>query len=397
MPTPQTSVVRFDSTDAGAPTLNNVDGSLIAVLNACLVNGYNLKTITSLVVAGGLATATCSAHGYPDDSIEEVIGATPAGLNGRKRITYVDANTFTFDATGIADGAATGTITAKRAPLGWTKPYSSGTTKAVYARSEPSATAMVLRIDDTGVAPAAKNYARAVMYESMTDVDTGVGPAPRVVTSAAGQFWPKGSDTATSKRWILIGDNKTFYLFLDASNSFSTYGYFMATGFGDFRSFRGVDAFKALVGGPYEGSAFNTGFLPYTLSLGSSPTGGGSMQISRLSNGLGGAVAGNAVGRGNSSMGGGSSPSYPSPVDNGCVILPNVFVCEDNSSFRNPLRGELRGIGEPLADLRTALPLTTLRSLVGSDRDWLVVPLGVSASSSSAAGSVAVDVTGPWG
>lgn len=38
------AVAVYQSTDAGAPTLNGVAGSLIAVLNACLINGYGSKS-----------------------------------------------------------------------------------------------------------------------------------------------------------------------------------------------------------------------------------------------------------------------------------------------------------------------------------------------------------------
>lgn len=396
MPTPQTSVIRFDSTDAGAPTLNNVNGSMIAVLDACLKDGYNLKTITSLVVAAGVATATCAGHGYPDDSIEEISGATPAALNGRKRITVVNANVFTFDATGVADGAAAGTITVKRAPLGWTKPFSSGTTKAVYARSDPAASTMLLRIDDTGAAPAAKNCVRAVMYESMVDVDTGVNPSPRATTLPGGQYWPKGYESAAAKRWILIGDSKTFYLFLDSNNSFSSNGFFIAAGFGDIRSYRAADPYRAFIGGSIDNNNFSSAFLPASTSLGSTPGTSGSCQLARLSNGIGGAVSFAMIGRGNSNFGNSSCPVYPSPVDNGCVIVPMVLLSESNPGFYNPLRGELRGIGEPMANIMTTLSGTTLTALNGSDRSWLILALGTSSNTSSASGSVAIDVTGPW-
>ena len=46
----------FESTDAGAPTLNNAVGSMIAVLDACLITGYNSKSVASITVASGVAT-----------------------------------------------------------------------------------------------------------------------------------------------------------------------------------------------------------------------------------------------------------------------------------------------------------------------------------------------------
>ena len=48
----------FQNSMAGAPVLTGQAGALIAVLNACLVDGFNLLTLDSLVVAGNVATGT---------------------------------------------------------------------------------------------------------------------------------------------------------------------------------------------------------------------------------------------------------------------------------------------------------------------------------------------------
>ena len=73
-----TSVKHFRSNMTGAPTLNGVAGALIGVLDACLVNGFNLKTIDSLAVAAGVATASVGGgHGYEPDTVVLIAGATP--------------------------------------------------------------------------------------------------------------------------------------------------------------------------------------------------------------------------------------------------------------------------------------------------------------------------------
>ena len=101
-------VVWYHSDEVGAPTLNNAAGSLNDVLYACLVTGFRSQTLTSINVASNVATATLAGHGYTNDMMVDVAGATPAGLNGRKRITVTGPGTFTFPTTGVADGAATG-------------------------------------------------------------------------------------------------------------------------------------------------------------------------------------------------------------------------------------------------------------------------------------------------
>lgn len=122
-----TSVRYYDSTMTGAPnTVNNTAGGLLSVLNACLDTGFNSVTLTSLAVSSNVATATKANHGFAaltDGTIRvypviRISGATPAELNGDWRLASIpDADTFTFATTGISDQTASGTITAKRAPL----------------------------------------------------------------------------------------------------------------------------------------------------------------------------------------------------------------------------------------------------------------------------------------
>ena len=46
----------FDSSETGAPALNNVAGSALEVIRACLRTGFNSRVVTSIVVAAGVAT-----------------------------------------------------------------------------------------------------------------------------------------------------------------------------------------------------------------------------------------------------------------------------------------------------------------------------------------------------
>lgn len=165
-----TEVKYFDSKMVGTPVMSGTYGTLLAVLDACLVTGFNLKTVDSLVVAGGVATATVSTgHGMALYSVILIAGATPAELNGEKRVTWIDTNTLKFDATGIADTTATGTITMKMAPAGWEKPFS-GTNKAVFRSPNVECPRHYFRFDDT-----ATMTCKVRGYETMTDVDTGTG------------------------------------------------------------------------------------------------------------------------------------------------------------------------------------------------------------------------------
>lgn len=70
------------------------------------------QTLTSVVVASNVATATLAAHGYKVGDKLTIAGASLAYANGQIVVASVpDANTVTYAATG-ANATATGTITA---------------------------------------------------------------------------------------------------------------------------------------------------------------------------------------------------------------------------------------------------------------------------------------------
>lgn len=110
---------------------------LYSALKRCFVTGYNTVTLSSLVVSNEIATATVSAgHGFSDWVVVSVGGATPAGLNGLFRITWVSSTVFTFVVPSAVDGSATGTITCKVAPpANWDLIADNGSTKLVIRQS----------------------------------------------------------------------------------------------------------------------------------------------------------------------------------------------------------------------------------------------------------------------
>lgn len=199
----------YRSGDSGAPVMSGTAGALLGVLDV-LVNGYGSVTVNSLVVSSDQATATVSA-GHQFDEIDDIgpvvriSGANPPALNVDARITIDSPTQFSFAAPGIPDQTATGTITAKRAPADYAWQYTE-TNKKVLARTVIESTAMVLRVDDTPT-----QFPTLIMYESMSDVDTGVGPAP-----LSGSLW-FGKSTASSslaRDWVLYADPLAFYLFV---------------------------------------------------------------------------------------------------------------------------------------------------------------------------------------
>lgn len=387
------SIVYTTSDETGAPVLNNTPGSLDALLHAVLVTGWRVQSPSSVVVAAEVATVTLASHGYSDGRIVELAGATPAGLNGRKRIAVTGANTFTFAAAGVADGAASGAITTRRASLGWARPLSSGGV-SIYTRTDVQATAMALRVDDSGSGAAGATFARWRMVESYSDLNTFTGPTPpAAVYGGSGHYIPKGADTAAAKPWVLVGDGRTLYLFTDAQGySASSYGG-VPQGlwmFGDFNSFRAGDAYGCAIAGAQASSTVDSQGLGSGVALGIAPP-SHQVMVARPFNGVGAPVRAAMVGHGGRA--GGQGPHYPSPVDNGLSLHVGPLLSEENSPYANPLRGQLRGVGVPLSSIGAGLlHLQVLDNLIGSDRRWLFVGFQQQGSY----GHLAFDVTGPW-
>ena len=326
----------FTSDMPGAPVLSGTAGSLIAVLDAVLVNGFGLVSVTGLAVTGGIATATVSVgHSLRVDSVGLIAGAAPAGLNGEKRILSIAGNSFTFDATGIADQTATGTITAKVAPAGWTKAFS-GTNLAAYKITSPEGTGFYLRVDDTGA-----TVARVRGYETMSDVNTGTGPFPTTADFAGSGLWWSKSNTAdaSARPWRIAADDRGFYYFPKQHTSFEHQGNY----FGDILSLKSNDPYACVLrGNVSDKSAATGGTFGDDLGMADSSRSYGGLYIARAANTLGGAaniysapvidttlVATHVTGA--------VGFAYPAPVDNGLMLTP--VVLHNTLGFRGYLPG----------------------------------------------------------
>lgn len=181
----------YASTDAGAPALTGQAGSLAALLDAVLVDGY---------------------------------GTGP---------------------------------TAKPA-AGWTRAFTA-TNRRGYRNSTAHGSGRYLYLDDSAtVGNARQGWVRAA--ESMSDIDTLVGPAPTVAQKTSGHSWPKSSTLdATARPWVIIATERWFYLF-PAVNSTSAADAFPQFA-GDLDTLKPGDAYHFMVTGGnadnYTGSGTN--------------------------------------------------------------------------------------------------------------------------------------------
>lgn len=341
------SVRSFHSGMAGAPQLSGTAGAKVALLDACLKDGFGLVTINSLVIASNVATATITAgHSAEVGSVVTIAGATISGggtINTDFRVLTKDTTHVTFATTGISDQTATGTPTMKIAGLGWTKQWSA-TNKATYKSSDGAALGHVLNVDDSGTIDA-----RVAGFESMTGplFSDGTAPFPTTAQFSGGLYWHK-SRTADSvtKPWFLVGDERAFYLFV--AYEAGSAGYYQGYFFGDFLPLYTADAYATLLTGAVVSATSENAFNGVTNLLAYSDpqnamTGG---FVPRAHTGVGSSAAirkhapcltsTNLAGYSGAS---GHVVAYPNNPNQGLVLSPILVSSSNGTSWRGQLPG----------------------------------------------------------
>lgn len=268
-----TDIKFYVHTNTNAPQLQNAYGSMINVLDACLVNGFGSQAVATLTVSGTTATAAyTSAHNYLQYQVVKFANANQAEFNNEFRIlTVPNANTITFQlAAAPSVTTATGTITCSLPSLGWLKPFS-GTGKAAYRSSNTLlASRPYLRVVDA-LDPAYTStyakFAKVGIVEDMTDIDTLVGiqapydsanPNKNWVGTGSGASvfngWAKwyyarnGEPTASvsdaaapatgNRAWVIVGNKDWFYIF---NSTVASNTDLLSYGFGSFESALSTD------------------------------------------------------------------------------------------------------------------------------------------------------------
>jgi len=309
----------------------------VALLDACLVNGYNSKTIT-ITRSGSTATATCTTHGFNNKQTILISGANETDYNGTFRITNVTTNTFDYTVTGSPATPATGTITAKVNPSGWTKPYT-GTNKAAF---RPGAGAQhYYRFDDTGT-----TQTRFLGYETMSDVDTGTNGFPTNAQVTGGMYIQKSNSAdAVIRPWYVLATSKRAYVFtdyLEATSVLTPYVYFAGYGFGDFDSRVPADAYNSFTSGGTS-SANNSGSLFLQNGSGIFTQQVANFYIARNYASAAGAVNVGRICPGSIySTTGQANDSFPAFGTNGFIMGRN-YITEPAPSSKGWIRGETPG------------------------------------------------------
>lgn len=357
-----TTVKYYNSTMSGAPALSGEVGKLIAVLDACLVNGFGSVTLTSLVVASNVATGTVSGgHNFAmvgnTGPVITIAGATPSGLNGEWRVTVTSSTVFTFATTGISDQTATGTITAKRSPAGFSVAFSSTNDKS-WRSNNVAGSRPYFRVFDT---PGNEKISLIALYESMTAWDTG--------TNGYGMYLEKSAtQNSTARPWHLFADDRAFHLIVTNGNLKS------AVFFGDIITYKAADAYHGCIVANNTNVGTNNP-LYYTLNtiVGHVITRSYTQTGVCVGGLFSSCVSGNLIGA--------SGVTYPNAVD-GILTVSPIIIYENTSPY--VIRGMWPGAYSPLIQYSTISDAT----VVSGDKDLIVMVFS--------SGAVAYDITGPW-
>ena len=263
----------YYSTMKGAPNLASEWGSLLSVLKGCLLNGFNEQQVSSVAIADGIVTITLgSNHGFIEHQVVSIRGADQAAFNTEYRVLSVTTTTITV-ATLLT--TATGMMTIKTAPMGWTEKFT-GVNKSVFAAKDTIKNRFVLRVDNSlpvGYDTAWGKFARIAIAEDMVDIDNfgSFAKAPTApsnintneqgngVTGAPGVYgwakWYHGIETSPflkeqstagqspSLEWEIVGDDSCFYFWVKITNSDGRATY----AFAPIESVSSVDSFNCFL------------------------------------------------------------------------------------------------------------------------------------------------------
>jgi hypothetical protein len=229
---------------AGAET--TVRQRFFDVMNAVFVAGFNTVSVQSLTVTNNVATVTFanSTHGFEVDTVIQVTGATPSGLNGEQRVTSVAGPVITFTTEGISNGSASGTITAKYAPLGWAYVGTPPTTAPMNLRGgDPLQTSIGVIMQPVTIAQTGGPHYGGFTFAGYNSYDNTTLLSLFGTRHVNG--WNGFLSENTDDPWILVGDKSSFYVLYNhnaSANAVNTNG--VLVGFGLFKSVSPTDAFN---------------------------------------------------------------------------------------------------------------------------------------------------------
>lgn len=386
-------VKNIESGDGGAPVLDRtIPGSLIQVLKACLIDGFNLQPVASLDMAANGENGRAEFagnHGFRVHQVVEISGASGAAWNGRHRVTATGNQWIEFEIEGQPIAESDAGIEIKAAPVGgWEMPLiSTDETRAAFRSTDPESTGMYWYLDDrrsadTEDSPATSTdldwrFMRGV--EDMADIDTR--------TNDFGYGWVF---VGTSRRgnvipYDIIADSRTVYLVTNPI-AYGGYEYRSVHAFGDFVSAVPGDPYGAfLVLGRYASTTDYSGANCSNWGeLGSTA----SKRIARAFDGVSRSLQASMRGHQRSGFIGSDGYAYPNPANLELLAHSPILIHESDSV----MRGQVPGIAQPLH----AAPLAHRGVVDLSGRSYKAITHARTDTTMPDPGQTFFDIAGPW-
>lgn len=417
-----TNIKFFHFEMQGAPQIDIAQGDFYNMIKACLVTGFNLKTVDSISRVGAVATASVSTgHGYEIGQWVLHAGAAQAEYNGEVQVITKTTNQYTFAVTGtpVTPATTTTTITAKVAPLGFEEVFSAPY-KGVFRSKNVLGPRNYLRCDNadpgTEYVAGRGRVMKVSIAENMSDVDTFVGyhtpfRADDPTRGERGYGWIKWHQArapysqtlseataipAGPRKWRLVGDDRGFFLFHGASPwAGSGYHHWAQQGaFQEFTSFKVGDPYNTVLWGQEsQGDAYSGQVSPPYYQ---SPQGNGQhftgsktlrdytglndtrLAMCTLSTGSAALSSGTDMGIG-----------FPNGVDFSAIIHP-TYLREETAVLRGILPGYYF-IHNNWAGAQDRQILDNVAGYPG--RTFVIISVGYGDAEPY---KVALDLTGPW-
>lgn len=209
-------VKHYIHTMQGIPQLSNSWGSMIALLDAILVTGFNFIPVTSITRNGNQATIHFALnHGFLERQVIRITGSTNE-WNGDYKVFSATSDTVTILCEETLPLTAQGTIICSAAPLDFEIVFKtaegSTTPKRAYRSTAPDSLGLMLLVHDfvaTGGSATGAKFAKVGVVSEMSDIDTITGVQMPFNPSIPNANWEYSNSSHGWAKWYYKTANPT--------------------------------------------------------------------------------------------------------------------------------------------------------------------------------------------
>lgn len=209
-------VKHYTHTMQGIPQLSNTWGSMIALLDAILVTGFNFVPVASITRTNDQAVITfAQSHGFLERQVIRITGSTN-GWNGDYKVFSVTSDTVTILCDETLPPSAQGAIICSAAPLDFEIAFKteegSATPKRAYRSTAPDSLGLMLLVHDfvaTGGSATGAKFAKVAVVSEMSDIDTITGVQMPFNPSTPNANWEYSNSSHGWAKWYYKSGNPT--------------------------------------------------------------------------------------------------------------------------------------------------------------------------------------------